>query len=54
MEIFRDKNRDRMAERLSAIGIEATMLERGRAEEQISKKPYGSHRLEIFRPLEIR
>ena len=38
MELFRDKNRDRIAERLSAMGIEATMLERGRAEEQIRKK----------------
>ena len=38
MELFRDKNRDRMAERLSAIGIKATMLERGRAEAQIRKR----------------
>ena len=40
-EIFRDKNRDNLTQALNSIGIQATMLERGRAEEKIRDKTMG-------------
>ena len=40
-EIFRDKNRDNLTQALNSIGIQATMLQRGRAEEKIREKTMG-------------
>ena len=40
-EVFRDKNRDNLTQALNTLGIQATMLGRGRAEEQIRNKNLG-------------
>ena len=40
-ERLRDKNRDTLTQSLNAMGIQATMLDRGRAEEKIREKTMG-------------